>query len=125
MGTSQLIAMLVAVAFAGFIGWWFLGKHETTASSATEKNNQQSATVVVKGGYSPSTIVLQKGVPAKINFKMQDKTACLSHLVFDKLGINEDLTKKPVTTVEVPTDQSGTINFACGMDMFHGKVVVK
>lgn len=88
-------------------------------------NNSQSATVVVNGGYSPATVVLKKGVPAKLNFDMKDHTACLSHVVFDKLGVNKDLTKQPVTTIDIPTDQAGEYNFACGMDMFHGKVVVK
>ncbi|WP_295746841.1 cupredoxin domain-containing protein [uncultured Limosilactobacillus sp.] len=125
MGTTQIIAVLVAAVLAGFIGWWFLGKHEEATGMATRNNNEQSATVVVKGGYSPSTIVLKKGVPAKLNFDMQDSTACLSHVVFDKLGVNEDLTKRDVTTVEIPTDKTGTIDFACGMNMFHGKVVVK
>lgn len=81
--------------------------------------------MVVKGGYSPSTIVLKKGVPVKLNFEMKDSTACLSHVVFDKLGVNADLTKQPVTKIDIPTDKQGTINFACGMNMFHGKVVVK
>lgn len=125
MGTTQIIAVLVTAILAGVIGWWFLGKHEEDAELATGSDNQQSATVVVKGGYSPSTIVLKKGVPAKLNFDMQDSTACLSHVVFDRLGVNEDLTKRDVTTIDIPTDKTGTIDFACGMNMFHGKVVVK
>lgn len=125
MGMSQIISILVAAILVGVIAWWFLGKHEETAEAATGNSQEQSATVVVKGGYSPSTIVLKKGIPAKLNFDMKDSTACLSHVVFDKLGVNEDLTKQPVTMVDIPTDKAGEIDFACGMNMFHGKVVVK
>ena len=60
-----------------------------------------------------------------VKFEMRDSTACLSHIVFEQLGLNKDLTKQPTTTVEIPTDQAGEFNFACGMDMFHGKVIVK
>lgn len=121
----QLITLIVAVVLIAGIIWWFFGKHQQEVSDATVSNNSQSATVVVNGGYSPETVILKKGVPAQLHFDMKDHTACLSHVVFDKLGVNKDLTKQPVTTIDIPTDKAGEYNFACGMDMFHGKVVVK
>ena len=109
----------------GFIVWWFFGKHKEATGSGTIVNDEQTATIVVNGGYSPSTVVLKKGIPAQVNFDMRDSTACLSHVVFEQLGVNKDLTKQKITTVNIPTDKTGTYNFACGMDMFHGKVIVK
>lgn len=123
--TEQMIVLIIGLALIVAILWWFFGKHAMTTSTAAVSGDRQEATVVVKGGYSPSTVVLKKGVPAKVNFNMQDSTACLSHVVFGKLGVDKDLTKQPVTAVEIPTDQAGEYNFACGMDMFHGKVIVK
>lgn len=125
MNLSQIITLIVGLLAIGFIVWWFFGKHKEDVGQSTVVNDEQNATIVVKGGYSPSTVVLKKGVPAEINFDMQDSTACLSHVVFEKLGVNEDLTKQKVTTVKIPTDKAATYNFACGMDMFHGKVIVK
>lgn len=121
----NILAIIVGVVLIGLIIWWFFGRHQESAGHAQQANNEQTATVVVKGGYSPSTVVLKKGVPAKVNFDMQDHTACLSHVVFSSLGVNKDLTKQKITTVDIPTDKAGEIDFACGMDMFHGKVVVK
>lgn len=121
----SILAIIVGVVLIGLIIWWFFGRHQESAGHAQQVNNEQTATVVVKGGYSPSTVVLKKGVPAKVNFDMQDHTACLSHVVFSSLGVNKDLTKQKITTVDIPTDKAGEIDFACGMDMFHGKVVVK
>lgn len=119
------LVIVVGLVLIALIAWWFFGQHSASAASAEQGNDAQSATVVVKGGYSPETLVLKKGVPAKVNFDMQDHTACLSHVVFSSLGIDKDLTKQKVTTVEIPTDKAGEIDYACGMDMFHGKVVVK
>lgn len=121
----SILVIIVGVVLIGLIIWWFFGRHQESAGHAQQANNEQTATVVVKGGYSPSTVVLKKGVPAKVNFDMQDHTACLSHVVFSSLGVNKDLTKQKITTVDIPTDKAGEIDFACGMDMFHGKVVVK
>ncbi|MDO4902734.1 MAG: cupredoxin domain-containing protein [Limosilactobacillus sp.] len=122
---TSIFAIIVAVILIGLIAWWFFGNHGQTSAQATQGAQEQTATVVVKGGYSPETVVLKKGVPAKLNFDMQDHTACLSHVVFSSLGVDKDLTKQKVTTIDIPTDKAGEINFACGMDMFHGKVVVK
>ena len=122
---GSILAIIVGVVLIGLIIWWFFGRHQESAGHAQQANNEQTATVVVKGGYSPSTVVLKKGVPAKVNFDMQDHTACLSHVVFSSLGVNKDLTKQKITTVDIPTYKAGEIDFACGMDMFHGKVVVK
>lgn len=121
----RIAAIVIALLLIAFIVWWFFGKHTESAGKSTIVNDEQTATIVVNGGYSPSTVILKKGVPAQVNFDMRDSTACLSHVVFEQLGVNKDLTKQKITTVNIPTDKAGTYNFACGMDMFHGKVIVK
>nr|WP_269153061.1 cupredoxin domain-containing protein [Limosilactobacillus balticus] len=121
----RIVAIIIALLSIAFIVWWFFGKHTESAGKSTIVNDEQTATIVVNGGYSPSTVILKKGIPAQINFDMHDSTACLSHVVFEQLGVNKDLTKQKVTTVNIPTDKAQTFNFACGMDMFHGKVIVK
>ena len=121
----RIAAIFIALILIAFIVWWFFGKHTESAGKSTIVNDEQTATIVVNGGYSPSTVILKKGIPAQVNFDMHDSTACLSHVVFEQLGVNEDLTKQKITTVNIPTDKAGTYNFACGMDMFHGKVIVK
>lgn len=122
---TQILTLIIGIILIIALLWWFFGKHETTTGQSQIKNGSQESTVVVKGGYSSQTVILKKGVPAKIKFDMQDSTACLSHVVFDSLGVNKDLTKQRYTEVNIPTDKAGEINYACGMDMFHGKVVVK
>lgn len=125
MAASQIITIVFGLGLIAFILWWFFAPHKETAVHAEVKDGQQSETVVVKGGYSPATIIVKKGLPATINFDLQDSTACLSMITFDKLGINEKLNAAKDTTVKIPTNQAGEYNFACGMDMFHGKVIVK
>ena len=121
----EVLVAIVGLVLIALIVWWFFGKHQAQAGKAVIEGDHQVATVVVNGGYSPSTVVLKKGVSGSVKFEMRDSTACLSHIVFEQLGLNKDLTKQPTTTVEIPTDQAGEYNFACGMDMFHGKVIVK
>ena len=121
----RIAAIVIALILIAFIIWWFFGKHTESAGKSTIVNDEQTATIVVNGGYSPSTVILKKGIPAQVNFDMHDSTACLSHVVFEQLGVNKDLTKQQITTINIPTDKAQTFDFACGMDMFHGKVIVK
>ena len=39
--------------------------------------------------------------------------------------IQDVLDGKKEVTIDIPTDKPGTYTYACGMDMFRGKVVVK
>lgn len=121
----RIAVIVIALILIAFIVWWFFGKHTESAGKSTIVNDEQTATILVNGGYSPSTVILKKGIPAQVNFDMHDSTACLSHVVFEQLGVNKDLTKQKITTINIPTDKAQTFNFACGMDMFHGKVIVK
>ncbi|MBC6911099.1 cupredoxin domain-containing protein [Lactobacillus reuteri] len=125
MEILRIAVIIIALLLIAFIVWWFFGKHTESAGKSTIVNDEQTATIVVNGGYSPSTVILKKGIPAQVNFDMHDSTACLSHVVFEQLVVNKDLTKQKITTINIPTDKAQTFNFACGMDMFHGKVIVK
>lgn len=119
------LVILVAAALIGLIIWWFFGNFQKSSQQADLANGRQEGQVVVKGGYEPEVLYLKQGVPAEVTFKMEDKTACLSHLVFPSLGVDKDLSKEKLAKVQIPIDKAGEIDYACGMDMFHGKIVVR
>lgn len=119
------LVILGAAALIGLIIWWFFGNFQKSSQQADLANGRQEGRVVVKGGYEPEVLYLKQGVPAEVTFKMEDKTACLSHVVFSSLGVDKDLSKEKLAKVQIPTDKAGEIDYACGMDMFHGKIVVR
>ena len=119
------LVILAAAALIGLIIWWFFGNFQKSSQQADLANGRQEGQVVVKGGYEPEVLYLKQCVPAEVTFKMEDKTACLSHVVFSSLGVDKDLSKEKLAKVQIPTDKAGEIDYACGMDMFHGKIVVR
>ena len=119
------LVILVAAALIGLIIWWFFGNFQKSSQQADLANGRQEGQVVVKGGYEPEVLYLKQGVPAEVTFKMEDTTACRSRLVFSSLGVDKDLSKEKLAKVQIPTDKAGEIDYACGMDMFHGKIVVR
>ncbi|GKS81647.1 copper-binding protein [Ligilactobacillus pabuli] len=121
----KIIVVLVGLAIIAFIAWWFFGKHEVEEGTADLSADQQSIDVEVLGGYSPETVVLKQGVPAKINFTRKDPSSCLDRVVFPDFGINQELPKDETKSVKIDTSKSGEFEWACGMDMFHGKLIIK
>lgn len=121
----KLLVLLVGLALIGFIIWWFFGKHETTAQTAEMKDQHQSVDIEINGGYSPETVVLKQGVPASLNFTRKDASSCLDHVIFSDFAINREIPQNQMETIQIDTSKPGEYQWACGMDMFHGKVVIK
>lgn len=119
------LILVIAVVLIALIIWWFFGKHTEEAKMAQKADGQQKVKVEVNGGYSPSKIVLQKGVPAELDFYRKDPSSCLERVVFPEMGINEKLPQNQTYKIKIDTSKAGEYDFACGMNMFHGKVVIK
>jgi Uncharacterized protein conserved in bacteria len=121
----KMIVLVAGLLVIGFIIWWFFGKHTTETVQAKVDQQQQTVEIEVNGGYSPEKIVLQQGIPAVLNFTRKDASSCLDHVVFSDFGINQALPRNQRQAIKIDTSQPGEYQWACGMDMFHGKVVIR
>lgn len=81
--------------------------------------------IVSKNGFEPSTITFAKGEPMKIAFYRADSENCASEVIFKDLNITKKLPVGAVVTVEVESLKNNEVSFACGMNMFKGKVLVQ
>lgn len=81
--------------------------------------------VVSRNGFTPQEISFAKGQPLKLAFYRADAENCASELVFKDLNIRKKLPVGEVVTVDIPTAKAGEFSFACGMNMYKGKVVVQ
>jgi plastocyanin domain-containing protein len=122
---DKLVVIIGAAVVIGCIVWWFFGKHKVTEREASMSNDTQEVTVTVSGGYTPNTVVLQRGVPAQIIFDRKDPSGCFNEVVFPDFGVHETLPVGRQYPVEIDTSKPGEYQYACGMNMFHGKVVIK
>lgn len=122
---SQWLVLIIGLLLIAFTAWWFFGKRHGVSQVADQVGSEQIGRITVAGGYSPETLVFKRGIPATIKFDLRDSTACLSEVSFSQLGIKEKLNRQAQTEISIPTDKAAEFNFACGMNMFHGKVIVK
>ena len=123
---EKLFVLIGSTLLIGFILWWFFGKRQSSETEAVmSENNKQKVEVVVSGGYTPNTVVLKQGVPANIVFDRKDPSGCFSHVTFPDFGINEELPVGEQHAIEIDTSKAGQYQYSCGMNMFHGKVIIK
>lgn len=87
--------------------------------------SKQHVNVTVEGGYMPQTVVLRQGVPAQIVFNRKNPSSCFDEVVFPDFGIKEKLPVNQTHAIDIDTSKAGEYDYACGMNMFHGKVVIK
>ena len=79
---------------------------------------------VAKAGFSPSSVNVKKGEKVALAFYRADAENCGSEVVFASQKITRKLPVGETVLVEFTPTGAGEIAFACGMDMFRGKVVV-
>ncbi|MGT2888066.1 cupredoxin domain-containing protein [Streptococcus didelphis] len=116
---------LLGLGLIAFIVWWFFVNHHKVSEKSVIRGKVQEIEIEVNGGYSPETIILKKGLPAKLTFYRKDPSSCLDQIVLADFGIHKDLPLKEKTLVTIHPDKEGEYGFACGMNMFKGKLIVE
>ncbi|MCL4200254.1 cupredoxin domain-containing protein [Patescibacteria group bacterium] len=115
---DKLIVTLLGTASIGFIYWFFFGKKE----EAAQPKNAWS--ILVEGGYKPSTVTIPYGAPATITFTRKDPNSCLEEIVLPDFKIKKFLPLNKQVTVTLSPTKRGTYDIHCGMNMYHGKIIV-
>lgn len=124
MDTTEIFVVIGGIGLIILVLWYFFGERQQVAASENEAGVQE-VDVTVKGGYSPDVIVVKRGVPVRLNFYRDETASCSEQVVFGDLGIARDLPPFTTTPIEFTPEKSGVFNFACGMNMLRGKLIVE
>ena len=119
---TDLAAAVLGLGMVAGLAFYFFGPKK--AATAQLRGGFQEIEVVVKGGYEPSVIRAQAGIPLRLIFDRQETGECSSRVVFSDFMVNKGLAPYQRTTVEIMPTASGEFGFACGMNMLHGTLVV-
>ena len=115
----KIVVSVFGVALIGFIYWFFFGKKEKTIGSGSEIK------VLVDGGYSPQLLKIKVGQKAKLLITRKDPNTCLEEFIIPDFKIKKYLPLNKSIEIEIDPKKEGEYPFHCGMNMFHGKVVVE
>jgi plastocyanin domain-containing protein len=102
----------------------------TMTSAATEPTTSaqasaQEQTIEVAGAFKPASVTIPANTPVRLHFRRSDQPTCAEEIVFPELNLRKKIAASQTVTFDIPAQQARTINFACGMDMLKGTVVVQ
>jgi plastocyanin domain-containing protein len=116
---DKIIVTITGLVAIVFTYWFFLMKKETVV------NATKSIDIVVDGGYNPETIAIKKGKTITLNFLRKDPSPCLEDVVLPDFKIRRTLPLNKNVSIEITPQKTGTFTISCGMNMFHGKIIVQ
>ena len=125
MSATEWAVLLAGIAGIAWVNWYFFLAERSAARAVAGTAGVQEVTIEVRGGYSPATVRLQRGVPARLVFDRQETSSCSEEVVLGDFGIRRFLPAHEKTVVELTPNEAGTHEFTCGMGMLRGRIVVE
>ena len=90
-------------------------------NSKKETADKTQVTVTEKG-FEPSSVTVRANAPAKITFLRKTDKTCATEVVIPEYNIKRELPLNKPVVIEFTPKKPGEIAFACGMNMYHGKI---
>ena len=122
MSLDKIVVTIVGTGIIGLIYWFFFGKRSTPAEASVSHGEVD---VVVDGGYKPSVIKVERGKDIKLSILRKDPNSCLEEIVLPDFKIKKYLPLNKKVEINIKATKAGTYLFHCGMNMYHGKVIVE
>lgn len=125
MPNLQIFVIFSGIVLTVLIAWyfWFAPKAQTRV--AVSASGVQEVAVIVKGGYTPDVIVVQKGRPVRLTFTRHESSACSEKVLFPDFNQNALLPEGEQVTLEFTPEKPGEYGFQCQMGMLRGKLIVE
>lgn len=108
----------------GWLGLTLLAGCKQEAQKGAADTNRVTITVTEKG-FEPEIVTVSAGKPVTLIVTRQTAQTCATELVMPAQGINKPLPLGQAVEITFTPEKAGELTYACAMDMYKGKVVVK
>jgi plastocyanin domain-containing protein len=125
MSPIQIAVVIIGLSLTILIAWYFWFVPKTQTRVAVASSGAQEVAIIVKGGYTPDVIVVQKGRPVRLTFTRQESVACSEQVLFPDFNKSSPLPQGEPTTIEFTPEKEGEYGFQCQMGMLRGKLIVE
>jgi plastocyanin domain-containing protein len=98
---------------------------ETPSTETAATGAREIAIGVKKDGYHPAEVDVAPGEEVVLVFTRTSDSRCAEKVVVPAAGIERTLPLSEPVRVAVTAPKSGRLDFACGMDMLEGALVVR
>lgn len=124
MSITQYVVTAVGLTAIVWVLWYFLSSRGS-GTRALAAEGVQEVRVVVKGGYTPDTIVVRAGTPVRLQFYRDETADCSERVVFEDFAIDAALPAFQTTPIVFTPAQAGEFRFRCGRNLLQGLLVVE
>lgn len=125
MTAAQILVTLAGAGAIVLVAWFFWLKKQVGTRAALTSGGWQEQMILVKGGYTPDTIIAAAGKPLRLIFQREEASPCSEMVVFDAFGKSANLPQGQPTVIELMPKELGEYPFSCQMGMLRGTLVVE
>ena len=125
MTWDRMLVNFVGLGVIGFIVWFFWLVKTKGVRAAVTSGGYQEQMVLVKGGYTPDVIVVERGKPVRLNFVRQESASCSEMVLLPAFNKSANLPEGETVGVEFLPKDPGEYEFQCQMGMLRGKLIVE
>ena len=117
---DKILVTIIGLSSIAFVYWFFLMRKEEAAIAVSD-----TVEITVNGGYSPEVITVKKNQPVTLSFIRTDPSNCLEEVVLPDFKAKKFLPVGQGVAVTITPKETGEFIYSCGMNMFHGKIIVE
>ena len=125
MSADEILVTFGGLAAIALIVWFFWMVKRPGVKAGLSSSGYQEAMVLVKGGYTPDVIVVQRGKPVRLNFVRAESASCSEMVLFPDFNKSAKLPEGDTVPIELMPDRTGEFEFQCQMGMLRGKLIVE
>ena len=125
MTPDRIIVTALGLLLIVFIVWFFWMKRDKGTRASETSTAHQEVMILVKGGYTPDVIVVEKGRPVRLNFRREETASCSEMVLLPDFELSAQLPVGETVAVEFVPQEAGEFEFACQMGMLRGKLIVE
>ena len=125
MSIDQVAVTAGGALAIALVAWFFWGPRGAGVRAAVTSGGYQETMILVKGGYTPDIIVVERGRPVRLSFRREETAACSEMVLLPDFDRSARLPEGVVVPIEFVPEKPGEYEFACQMGMLRGKLIVQ
>jgi plastocyanin domain-containing protein len=124
MTWDQILVTVVGFFLICMIIKYFWIKEKKSISAIPLIDGIQKVQIIVKGGYTPDTVVVKRDYPVELTFRREETSSCSEMVLLPDFEKSLKLPEGKDVKVQFTPHQIGEFEFACQMGMLRGKLIV-
>ena len=104
-------------------GTWMSRGRTTDRKQGPEEEERRIRVTVDEDGFHPAAVTAPAGVPLRLVVTRTSDNTCAKEIVIPSLDETATLPLNRPVEIRIPPQEKGSLTFACGMNMYRGRLL--